>query len=443
VELTSTSDDVFTGFRNPCLHARIGLGETLETFDEFGEISSVLDLDGDLHDRGDGEPHDFHVVGSFGGCKGTALQQELINTNETNDVTGRAILNGFNVTSHHEHGTLDRLDEKIILLSREVVGTLDTDLGSRHDSSGEDTTEGVEASLIGCGHHLGDVKDQRTLRVTVADTDGRLIVHGTLVEGLNTVALSGSGRRKVDDYHLQEGVSSRQKLAHDDFEECLALEITLVLSKFNLKLIEHGTDGVLLEVHNGIENPEDGLENEAVEGTLKGLSVSADVGGSPFAGGRVEVVVTPKLEHHLVLVYTELLGITGGELTESETPSVETRSEGDGSLVGVDLHITKSSIVVGGDDDVNALDGTLERLVEGFLVDLKFEKGAIDLVDDDNRLDTLSKGLSQHGFCLHADTLDAIDDNKGTISYTESSSDFRGKINVSGGVDQIDQEFVS
>jgi hypothetical protein len=63
-------------------------------------------------------------------------------------------------------------------------------------------------------------------------------------------------------------------------------------------------------------------------------------------------------------------------------------------------------------------------LVEGFLVDLKFEKGTIYLVDNDNRLDTLSESLTEHGFCLHTNTLNAIDDDEGTICNTESRSDF-------------------
>jgi hypothetical protein len=47
------------------------------------------------------------------------------------------------------------------------------------------------------------------------------------------------------------------------------------------------------------------------------------------------------------LIDTELLAIPGGKLTESEGPTVEARTEGNCTLVGVDLDITKSRIVVG------------------------------------------------------------------------------------------------
>jgi hypothetical protein len=37
-------------------------GETLETLDKLGQILGVLDLDGTLHNGGDGELHDLHVA---------------------------------------------------------------------------------------------------------------------------------------------------------------------------------------------------------------------------------------------------------------------------------------------------------------------------------------------------------------------------------------------
>src|SRR5271156_441587 len=56
MKFASTGNDVLAGFGDPGLHARIRLGQTLETFDEFGQITCVLDFNSDLHDRRDGEP---------------------------------------------------------------------------------------------------------------------------------------------------------------------------------------------------------------------------------------------------------------------------------------------------------------------------------------------------------------------------------------------------
>jgi hypothetical protein len=53
VELTSTSDDVLSGLGDPGLDTGVGLGETLKTLDELGKVVGVLNLDGDLDDRGD------------------------------------------------------------------------------------------------------------------------------------------------------------------------------------------------------------------------------------------------------------------------------------------------------------------------------------------------------------------------------------------------------
>jgi len=360
VEFASTSDNVLTGIGDPGLDTWVRLGETLETFNELGEIGSVLDLDCNLDHGGDGELHDLHVVGTLGSGEGTVLEQELIDADEADNVTGGAVFERLDATTHHEDGTLDGLDEQVVLLPGNVVGALDTDLGTSTDSTGEYTSEGVETSLIGCGHHLGDVQDQWTPWVTVTDTDGGLIVHGTLVEGLNTVALSGSGGRKVDDNHLQEGVTGGQKLPHDHLQELLTLEFLLLGGKLDIELLEHNEEAVLLEVHGCIEDLEDGVQYEGVEGTFEGFSAVNIALGGPLLCGRVEEVVTPKLGHHLLLVDTELLGVTGGELTESKGPSVETRTESDGALVGIDLDITKSGIMVGGDDDVDVLDGTTE-----------------------------------------------------------------------------------
>ena len=68
----------------------------------------------------------------------------------------------------------------------------------------------------------------------------------------------------------------------------------------------------------------------------------------------------------------------------------------------------------------------------------------VDLdLHDDNGLDTLTKSLSQDGLGLDAHTLDSVDDDKSTVSDSQSSSDLRGEIDVPGGVNQVDQEVLA
>lgn len=181
-------------------------------------------------------------------------------------------------------------------------------------------------------------------------------------------------------------------------------------------------------------------ETYHVETTLKSLSVNINVLGRPLLGLGVEVVVSPKLGHELLLSNTELLGVLGSELTEGESPTVESGSESDGSLVGVNLNVTENGVVVGGDDNVDGFDGSGEGLVEILLGDLEFEEGTIDFVDDNDRLDPLSKGLSENGFGLDANSLDAINDDKSSIGDTESGGNLRREIDVTGGIDQVNQE---
>jgi hypothetical protein len=292
MELTGTGDNVLTRLGGHGQHTRIGLGETLETLNKLGEILGILDLDGTLDDGGDGELHDLEVVGGLAGGEGTRLEKELIDTDQTDNVTGRHVVNGLDLATHHQDSTLDSLDEEILLLARDVVGTLDADLETGSDGTGEDTTEGVESTLVGGGHHLGNVKHEGTLGVTVTDTNGSLIVRGTLVQGLSTVLLGGGRRRKVKNHHLEERVSSGKESSHDSLEELLALLLTVLSGELEVELLKESGGLLLLEVHDSGEDLEDGVEDELVEGTLELLTLVGAVLG-PFLGLGVEVVVAP------------------------------------------------------------------------------------------------------------------------------------------------------
>jgi hypothetical protein len=443
VELTSTSNDVLTGLVDHGQDTRVGLGETLKTLDKLGQITSVLNLDGALHDRGDRELHDLEVVSSLGSGKGTRLEQELVDTNETDNVTGGNILNGLDETTHHENGTLNGLDEKVVLLARGVVRTLDADLETGLDGTGVDTTEGVETTLIRGGNHLGDVKHERSLGVTVTDTSEGLVVMRTLVQSLSTVLLGSDGRWKVDTDHLQHGIGSGKELAHDGLEELLASKLLLVVRKLDLNLLKKSRDLVLLVVGDELEDLVDRVKNEHVESTLNRLAVNLRLALGPLLGLGVEVVVTPQTLKHLLAVNTELLGELDSKLADGESPAVKTGTESNSTLFRVDLDVAESLVLVGSDDDVDGLNGTEERLVEVLLLDLEFEQRAVDLVDDKDGLDTLSQGLAEHSLGLDANTRDTVNDDKGTVSDTEGSSDFRREINVTGRIDQVNQELVT
>jgi hypothetical protein len=297
MQLTGTGNDMLTGLGNESQNARIGLGKTLETFDQLWKILGVLDLNGALDDRGNGKLHDLQVVGSLGSGESTRLQQELINTNETKNVTSWNIINWVDLATHHEDGTLDSLDEEIILFSWNVVWSLDADLETRLDSSREDTTESVETTLIGSWHHLGDVKHERTLSITVLDTHACLIVWWTLVESLSTVLLGSDWGWEMKNQHLQHSISGWEESSHDNLQESLALLLLVLSRELDVELLKESVDLILLEVHYGTEDSENRVQDELVESTLKWLAIVRRLVG-PLLGVWVEVVVTlSKVSH--------------------------------------------------------------------------------------------------------------------------------------------------
>jgi hypothetical protein len=290
VQLTGTSNNVLTGLVDESQHTRIRLGQTLETLDKLGKILGVLDFDGTLYDRRHRELHDLQVVGSVTGGEGTRLQQELINTDQTKNVTGWHIIDGVNLATHHEDGTLDSLDEEIILLARGVVRTLDADLKTGSDGTSENTTEGVETTLVRCWHHLGDVQHEGSLRVTVADTNAGLIIRGTLVESLGTVLLGRDWGWQVENHHLHESIGSGEESSHDNLEQLLALLLLVIRVELDAELLKEGWDLILLEVHDSVEDSENRVQDELVKGTLQLLTLVSTLVG-PLLGVWVEVVV--------------------------------------------------------------------------------------------------------------------------------------------------------
>lgn len=67
----------------------------------------------------------LHVVSVLESGDGSGFDEELIDTDQTADVTRGHIFDGFNITTHHQNSTLDGLFANVFLLSRGVVGAHD------------------------------------------------------------------------------------------------------------------------------------------------------------------------------------------------------------------------------------------------------------------------------------------------------------------------------
>ena len=86
---------------------------------------------------------------------------------------------------------------------------------------------------------------------------------------------------------------------------------------------------------------------------------------------------------------------------------------------------------------------TFKKLMIKRNVELELEVGAVKLVDRHDRLDTLGESLAEHGLGLHRYALDTVDDDKGTVSNAKSRSHLGGEVNVTRGVDEVDEELAA
>eukprot|EP00047_Mylnosiga_fluctuans_P018785 m.75017 g.75017 ORF g.75017 m.75017 type:complete len:813 (+) comp7793_c0_seq1:93-2531(+) len=440
VQLTRTRNDVLAGLLGEALDEGVGLRQPLEALNELGQIGSVLDVDGDPDDGGDGELHDLHVVRRLGCRNGAVLDEELVDPDEAAHIAARHILDRLGVPPHHQDGALDVLDEEIILLADLVVGPHNADLLAGCDGAREDAAERIEAA-VGARHHLADVHHQRPVGVARPDRSGRLVVWWALVEELGPVPLGCGGRRQVDADHREQRVAARQPLVQDSLEQGLAGQAALLGRQLDVDLLDQAVALLLLERHDCVSELADRLEDELAEpahisfrGTL-----------APLLLGRRVVVLSPEKLHEPREVHLELLRVHGCERADGEAPSLQAGAEPDGAIRRIHLDRAHRAFVVGvrRDDCVDALDDARERLVHVIGAQLQLEHGAVHLVEEEHRLDALGERLPKNSLGLHTDAADAIDHDESAVGDSKSCSDLGAEIHVAGRVDEIDQEGIA
>jgi hypothetical protein len=297
VEFTATSDNVLSVFFVDNEDQWVRLGEFIETIDKLGEILGILWLNSDSDDWRDGVFHNSDVVGIIVVRDSTSLDEELINTDESDSVTAWDIWDVFDGSTHHKNGSLDGFNVKIFLLAWLVVGTHDSDLLSRGDGSGENSTESEESSLIGGWHHLGDVEHKGTLGVAVSDTFSTGIILGTFVEESDSVLLGGLGGWEMENHHFKKSISSREPVGHDGLEELFALKILIFRGEVQVDSGEHLVHLFSVSFHDGSGELDDWFHTELDESSFEGLAGFRDWFFEPFLGFRIEERVTPKFLH--------------------------------------------------------------------------------------------------------------------------------------------------
>jgi len=241
-------------------------------------------------------------------------------------------------------------------------------------------------------------------------------VMNTMIEKLGIV-LSAADREEKGKA-LMKIVMRTWIPASDALHESLALFFAISSRQNDTQLLNHGVHDVGLVVHNGINQVHQGLQDELNETTLILSVVIVELFGSPLILLGIKEVVAPQLVHELGVFHPELGSVHAGEHSQSETPGLKTRPETDGTLFRVDLHVTKEIIEISGDDDVHGFDRASEHLIAVFRFHHEFQEDTVELVHEQNGLDTLGNGLAEHRFGLNAHTFDTVDNDHGTIGDT-------------------------
>ena len=281
MELTATGNDMLTRFFSGAKNEWIGFGEFLETFDEFWKIVGVLDIDGNSDDWRDRVLHDPDVVSLLVGGDGTLLEKILIDTDETDSVSARNIWDGLDFTTHHDDGSLDALNVQVGLASWLVVWTLDSDLLSSSNGTGENSTESVESTLISRWDHLGDEDAKLTILVAVLDRGGSGVILWTFVKVSSSVLLGLNWGWELEDDHFNECLGSIDPLLEDTLHEMLSFESSLIRLEGKLKGNQHFVDFIHLTIHGGSAESDDWLHHELDEGSLEFRSIFAILGYGP------------------------------------------------------------------------------------------------------------------------------------------------------------------
>mmetsp|Transcript_18719 Transcript_18719/g.21778 ORF Transcript_18719/g.21778 Transcript_18719/m.21778 type:complete len:214 (+) Transcript_18719:318-959(+) len=212
---------------------------------------------------------------------------------------------------------------EVLLASRLVVWTLDSDLLPGCDCAREDTAEGIETTLVGGGHHLGDVHHQRTCRITAADALSCCIIHGALVQVLHAVLLGCPGGRQLGHNHGQQGISCIDPNLHSSLHQRLSSESFLITLQDNAQGAHHFLVLFLVVVHDGAHQLVDGAHDELAEGTLQRLSAALwlhHIG--PYLLLGVEEGIAPHSLHHLLLLHAHLLCVDLGKSLSGEAPTM-------------------------------------------------------------------------------------------------------------------------
>jgi len=141
VQFSGTADNILAGgFVIDTQDLWVGLGKSLHTLDELWEITSILWLDSNSNNWGDGVFHISDIVGIWAGGDGTSLGQVFIDTDKGAQVTAWDLGDKFSLSTHHKHSSLDITLIGILLGSLNVVRAEHSNFHTGGNLTGENSS---------------------------------------------------------------------------------------------------------------------------------------------------------------------------------------------------------------------------------------------------------------------------------------------------------------
>merc|ERR1719334_363629 len=136
----------------------------------------------------------------------------------------------------------------------------------------------------------------------------------------------------------------------------------------------------------------------------------------------------------IVATYADDDGPMGVVRVDVNNASVGFGSETNRGVVDINSDNTHGTVIIsiGGNNDVDVLNNSLESLEEFFLLKLQLKESSVHLVHEEDWPDPLGDGLPEDGLGLDTDTGDTVNHDQGSVCYSQSSGDLGGEVNVTG-----------
>ena len=142
----------------------------------------------------------------------------------------------------------------------------------------------------------------------------------------------------------------------------------------------------------------------------------------------LQIVVEPITKRNVLCL--ALTRVHSCKFGQTEGPTQFARTKCYVAISGLYLKITHVLLLVSRNSCIDCLDYSIELLVHVLACVLQVEDSFVNLVDEENRFDALVHCLLDHCFSLTPWPFNVVNDDEGTVRYTESCGHFCGEINM-------------